>query len=263
MAINQRKTRKRRKQVSNRNLASRYKMLGYLLFYGATVTLLTMAVVWGYRTIMSHPSFAVKKIEILGASPNTRQDISNTFSNHMNMNIFKIEPKTMRDSILVHPWVASADVFTQLPDTIRIQVTERLPGGMIRRGNDLFLIGNEGEIICSYHEYGKPVDLPVLIGLEKNADNQAAIRLGLKTLTNIKDASLVFWDNIETLDLSDNDNMVVRLRNERAPVHLGGQVIAANLKNYLSIAQHIQETYPALDYIELGFPEQIAIMPKK
>ena len=82
------------------------------------------------------------------------------------------------------------------------------------------------------------------------------------TLMLISLESLFFWDNIETLDVSDSDNMVVRLRSQTAPVYLGDTVIAENLNNYLSIAQHIQEKYPALDYIELGFPNQVAIMPK-
>lgn len=257
-----RKARPRKSRVG-RKRGARSRLIGYGLFYGLTVTLLTLGVRWGYHTLLSHPSFQVKSILILGASANTERDLALAFDNRINRNIFKIEPQTMRASVLKHPWVASAEVFTQLPDTIRIMVTERQPQGLIRKNNILYLIGDTGEIICPYDEYARPVDLPVMIGIEKMKDKEEAIRLGLKTLDDIKNASLVFWDNIETLDLSDNDNMVVRLRNERAPVYLGGQVISANLKNYLSIAQYIQETYPALDYIELGFPEQIAIMPKK
>jgi len=85
---------------------------------------------------------------------------------------------------------------------------------------------------------------------------------GLSTLDTIKQASLLFWDYIETLDLSDEENMIVHLRSVAAPVYLGAEVIPANLTNYLTIAEHIAQDYPNLKYIELGFPNQIAIMPK-
>ncbi len=178
-------------------------------------------------------------------------------------NFFRVDLDEVHDRVGAHPWVASTMVSGQIPDKIRVVVRERRPAGLARLGNSLFLLNGDGRVICPLDSYSGNADMPILIGLEDLNDQPTAILTGLEALDLIKETSLFFWNNIETLDLSDNDNMVVHLHNERAPIHLGDKIIVANLKNYLAIAQHVQNTYPALDYIELGFPNQIAIKPRE
>ena len=239
-----------------------WRLTGYVLLYGVLATILSLGVWKGYHTLNTHPSFNIAHLEIEGASIRTDSELRAVLGFIQGRNFFRVDLDEVRDRVKQHAWVERAAVHGILPDTVKIIVIERQPSGMARLDNRIYLVSTEGEVICGLEEYPRIIDMPILIGLDLKEDRAQAIRAGLNALEKIKTASLFFWDNMETLDLSDSDNMVAHLRGERAPIYLGDRIIAVNLVNYLTIARHIQETYPSLAYIELGFPEQIAILPK-
>lgn len=227
------------------------------------MTLLTLAAREGFRYLNTSSRFNVKEIIVEGASPRIEKDLLQKLDNVMGQNIFRIDLNEIHARTMTHSWIDQADIYAQLPGSLRLRIGERLPAGLVRLENAIYLVSKGGLIICPYSDYDRVLDLPVITGLNRSDQLPQDIRASLAVLNKIRRESLLFWRNIETIDFKDNDNMVVRLREERAPIYLGDEVIAANLTNYLSIARHIKDNYPALDYIELGFPNQVAIMPKK
>jgi len=224
---------------------------------------LTTAVAYGYRTLHRHPAFALDSVEIRGASTKTATDLRALLAERRGANLFQLDLSSVREEVEKHPWVETAMIQSHLPNKLTLFVIERTPAGLARRGDRVEAVSADGQRICDYHDYSMPLDLPVIIGLERTDAADDALRKGLRTLAAIKEASLLFWDNLETLDVSDPENMIARLRSQSAPINLGGELIPANLGNYLAIADHIQSRHPDPVYIELGFPNQIAVMPKQ
>ncbi len=231
--------------------------------YGALAFGLTLAIGYGYKTMRVHPAFAVETLEIKGASSKIEGELRELLDDVRGANIFRLDLAELRDRVRGHAWVDNAVVQSLLPDRVKILVIERIPAGLARRGNAVDVVSSDGETICSYQEYGQPLDMPVIIGSDRAEDPREALMKGLRTLEAIKRASLLFWDNLETLDVADGENMKAKLRNASAPLYLGAALIPANVKNYLLIADRVERDHPALEYIELGFPNQIAVMPKK
>ncbi len=255
--------RKRKRHVNKKQRLGNRRLWAYVLLY---LVLAAVALYGGrrfHRYLISDPTYQISRVTIQGLSGRIREELAPLATQCHGHNIFTIDLGGVRDQVLDHPWVATAEVISQLPDTIKIIAIEKRPAGMVRQGAKLVLVAIDGSTITPLSDYGGNFDAPVITGIEKASDRQKAILLGLTALERIRQVSLLFWDNIESLDLSDGDNMVISLRNERAPIFLGDRVIDANIRNYLSVARHIQDNYPTLDYIELGFPNQIAIMPKK
>lgn len=238
------------------------RLSGYLLFYGVLASGLAYGVRWGYLTIRSHPSFAVAHVQIGGTSDKTVAELQNELQDLYGKNLFSLSLAKIQKRVEDHVWVDEATVALQLPNLVRIVVQERKPAGILRFKNEVLLVSQHGQVICPYNEYGGVLDLPVLVGLNGPEAREPDIRAGIDTLQEIRHISPFFWENIETLDLANEENMIVQLRNVDAPVHLGDQVIAENILNYLTIADYIARHYPSLQYIELGFPDQVAIMPE-
>ena len=236
---------------------------GFLLFYLVMALIFTSAVAYGYRTLRTHPTFAVDTLVLDGVSPKTEADLRQKLSWVHGLNFFSVDLSKVRKQTSGHPWVESAVVRGLLPRTLRVSVDERQPAGLIKVKDDILVIGSDRKPIAQYNQYGTALDSPVLIGLEKLENPDVAIARGLQALKSLRETSLLFWDQIETLDLSDAENMVIQLRSVNAPLYLGKEVIPANIKNYLAIAHRIETDYPELHYIELGFPHQVAILPKE
>lgn len=238
-------------------------LLSFLSTYLFLAIVLTAGIAYVYRTLRAHPSFAIDTLSITGASRKTEADLRERLDWIHGENFFLLDLARVRTQVEDHKWVDGVSVRALLPRTLRLLVNERAPAGLIRIRDEVLIVGENRETIASFDNYEGAPDFPILIGLDKKQDLKAAISRGLETLKIIKETSLLFWDHIETLDLSDEENMIVHLRSVAAPIYLGREVIPTNINNYLSFAHRIEREYPQLYYIELGFPSQIAILPKE
>lgn len=271
MGLGRSRRRKKRSRPARRR--GSLPLLGYALFYCFLAAGITYAIAWCYKTLRSHPTFAVETFEIVGASTKTTADLQKTLAVYRGSNFFALDLAEIRDLVAKHSWVEGVNIHGHLPRRVRILVRERTPAGLIQQGKQVMVVSSDGKIIAPIHEMNKAytnptqadalLDQPILIGIPQG-DPGFSLRLkGLHTLEVIRETSLLFWGHIETLDLSDEQNMIIQLRNVRAPLYLGDEVIPRNIRNYLAIAQYIQKEFPKLDYIELGFPNHIVIMPKE
>ena len=251
------------RSIKTRRLRLNPRFAAYLAVYLITAGVLAYGAIRGYRALHTHPRFQLAQIRVEGGSHTIRQDLQAKLQPLLRTNLFRLDLDGVRHTVMAHPWVADARVYSKPPSGLVIEIHERVPAGLLRLNDNIVIVGEDGEVIGPVADYFRPLDLPVLTGLQPEEGSGTRIRKGLAALNQIKEVSLLFWENIETFDISDGDNMKAYLRDERAPVYLGSRVIGPNLKNYLVIARHIQENYPALDYIELGFPNQVAIMPKR
>ena len=233
------------------------------MFYGVLAIGISAMIGYGYRTLRSHPRFAIQKIDIRGASPTAEQEIRQILLPVMGHNVFSLDLGSLRQRVVDHPRVSAAVVRGEVSGILHLDVQEHEPAGLVQVDDRVLVVNHEGDFLGAYDQYGAPLDLPVIIGLEGREDLTERIRNGLSTLGQIREASLMFWDNIETLDMKNAENMTVSLRSEAAPIYLGQKVIPDNIKNYLSIAQRVRQEYPRLHYIELGFPNQVAILPER
>lgn len=232
------------------------------MFYGVMAFGLTQAVRWGYRFLNSHPSLAVSDLIIDGASEKTEKELRNALTWVMGRNILQLELKEVQHKVQQHPFVASTTVTSELPDRLRIHIVEHIPAALVRDQAQILAVNQQGEVIGPFEDFPHGVDLPILEGVFGQENQAYRMSKGLAALGTIRQTSLLFWDNLETLNLSDPNNMVAHLRSTTAPVLLGSEVQANNLKNYLSIAEMIQNNYPKASYVELGFPGQIAVGPQ-
>lgn len=253
-------TRHRRAQRAQRSRRL-LRVLGWMMMLGVMGFGLLTAYRYVSETLYTHPKLAVASLQVHGAAVATEKELRAALKDVIGQNVFQLKLGDIREQVRSHSRVSNAVISTELPNTLRIGITERQPAGLIRMGNNIKVVTDIGEIIGNYDDYGALLDLPVVEGIDDHADKTAVIQRSLNMLSIIKETSLLFWDNIESLDMSNHENVVVTARNVPAPIFLGVEVIPENIKNYLSIAQRIETDYDALAYIELGFPNQVAVKP--
>jgi len=82
-------------------------------------------------------------------------------------NILAVDVDAMRSKIEADPWVASASVQRQLPDTLRVAVTEHEPVALLLAGY-FYLLNREG-LPFKRVEPGERGELPVITGVEREA----------------------------------------------------------------------------------------------
>lgn len=133
---------------------------------GAAVVLgVSLSVAWAARRyVRESPRFALKDVQVSGASRRTKGDIVARAGLSLGANVFAIELEEARARLGADPWLKNVSLSRRLPSTIAIEVSEREAAALVVVGDTSYLATREGEIFKRL-ELGDPADLPVVSGL--------------------------------------------------------------------------------------------------
>ena len=106
----------------------------------------------------SRSGFEVSRVRVSGVERMNEQQVYERVLAEQDRPMPLVELDAVRARLLDLPWVADARVSRQLPDTLKIDIVERVPHAVLRKPDRLVLIdprGNELEPISSKNAEGK------------------------------------------------------------------------------------------------------------
>jgi cell division protein FtsQ len=126
------------------------------------------AVAWGLRRYLreSH-RFAVTDVKVEGNSRRSAQQIIKRAGLDLGKNIFQVDEEALAGAILADPWIESAEVKVELPNAVRVKVSEREPRALATIGSKLYLVDQKGQVFKELAE-ADPHDLPVVTGVSED-----------------------------------------------------------------------------------------------
>jgi len=244
-----------------RKLRPGVKIVGIVLLYSFMMGCVSYAVYYGYRHMHTSSYFSIKRIVFDGTSVRTEPALRKIFADVTNKNLLNLDLRTYQEKALKHHWISSITLHRELPDTLRVRLTERSPVGLCHFQGEIHLFDEEGCIIDDLEGGEMALDTPILRGIRKERVAEDLL-FGFHFLNELKAESQVFWSQMEEIDIEDRENIVVYSSLIHAPVYLGQAPIPGNLSRFLSIVDYLNQNYPELEYIELGVPKQVVIMPR-
>lgn len=75
-----------------------------------------------------------------------------------------VDLNKIRTDLLQLGWIEDARVSRRLPDTLAINLVERVPAAVLQRNQQLYLIDDKGHILAAVDPHTMPVSLPLVIG---------------------------------------------------------------------------------------------------
>ena len=130
------------------------------------VLLVIISVILLLMLVASLPIFSIQHITVIGNEHITDDEILSQAGISHGKNIFYINKLQSRRNLLANPYVSSARISTQFPNSIMVNVEERRIRGYVRHeslGNFL-IIDKEGRVLDV--RTVMPVQLPVILGLD-------------------------------------------------------------------------------------------------
>ena len=158
---------------------------------GAAVVLVTsIGVAWAARRyVLSSPRFAVRSLRVEGAHHKTIESVNELAGVAIGKNIFALDTDVARNALEADPWIELAKVSRVRPSTVRIEITEREPRGLVIAGCDRYLVTREGEIFKKNEEDDDAVDLPLITGLQRSdlVQDRRALTRRLRDTLDVQD----------------------------------------------------------------------------
>ncbi len=114
--------------------------------------------------LTARPEFAIRRIEIEGASPAVRAEILAALTDAMGASSLNLDANAVRRRVEALGWVASARVSLEAPEGLRVAVDERTATAVWRIGGEPVLIDRAGVVIEPAFRRADHPDLPLVAG---------------------------------------------------------------------------------------------------
>ncbi len=96
-----------------------------------------------YQFAVTSPSFAITEIEVSGGHHIGKEQVMSFGQVAPGVNIFDVDVVRIEEQLKRHEWVKDAKISTELPGTLRVELTEHEPVAIvIDRGEYMLLDGN-------------------------------------------------------------------------------------------------------------------------
>jgi len=142
--------------------------LGLIVVGGVVGGLVAMGVpqMTGMATAhgLGQMGFVVHNIQLTGLKQVDRDTVYRIVSDAHGQDMPLVDLAKLRAELLQLGWIEDARVSRRLPDTLAIDLVERVPSAVLQRNQQLFLIDDKGHVLSAVDPHTMPVSLPLVIG---------------------------------------------------------------------------------------------------
>jgi len=215
---------------------------------------------WLFRTVVGSPVFAVSQIVVHGNHRVTAAQVESLLEGLRGQSILRVDFEKFRARVLQSRWIADASLWRQLPSTVEVRVTERVPMAIARQGDQLSLIDHTGHVIDAFGAAYRDLDLPIVDGLlEEGAGGEgqgARVQVTDAFLSDLQTDATV-RAHVSQIDVSNGHDVVVLLDDGPTALHLGDAEFVQRIRKYLIVAPALRDQMPDLEYVDLRFGERV------
>ncbi len=210
--------------------------------------------VWAWRHTQSNERFDVRTIEIDGAVHTDRAALDRVTKQYVGLNLFQIDIARVQNDMASIGWVRRIDIEKKVPDTLRIKLSERTPVALVRNGETLSYVDDEGAPFAELSPRVGASDLPVITEAQ-GAELARTVTL-LREL-RVKDHEL--YSRVSEIWPIPPRGFALYDRELGAVVYVNSDDIVNKWRNLYGVLA--AENNPKIEYADLRFADRVIVKP--
>ncbi len=216
-------------------------MVGYLSWYA-------------WLKINTAEYFSVNHLDCSPTQRIERSRILEVIEGSKGKSIFRVDVNRLAELIDDFRWIKEAVVYRVLPDTLEIEIKERVPSAVAVVESKKYLVGEDGTVIKQIA--GNPFDVPFIYpSVERNNTSIGDI---MNALNLLKKRVPDFYTHIEKIKPGDQ-RLGVYLDNRPEIMYLNPDEPTVNIRRFQSVEKILHKEYTSIEYIDLRWEKQIYI----
>ena len=229
----------------------------HILFYLILVGGLFYALQQAYLFLISWDKLNIKEVTVLSRMPEIKEETQRFFEGKRLGNILLLDIGFLQEKFTSHRWIKEVRVRKILPSTLKIEIKERTPAAFLKQ-NHTYMIDEDG-VFLEKIEQGVKANLPLLIDSNKfKKDYEEKLNLAWECLRSLP---LPEKERLEVLDLTEYENVTVRLKGNPTRLILGNERFSEKINLYNRLRAKL-ERFGDLEYVDLRLHDRIYIKPK-
>ncbi len=219
------------------------------------IGVLSSAALWMvYARVTTSTYLKVAHIEVHGNSRLSVGEVRELLGPAVGTNILCLDIERLKGRLAASPWVATARVRRSLPDTLTVEIQERMPLALAELDR-LYLMDSGGVLIDIYGPRTAGFDLPVvrgLKGLDAEARAERAARAGA-LLDDLGDLA----GEVSEVAVDEGGELRVVLRSGGEVLRLANPPYRSRFATFLQLRKELAQRCPRAAYFDLRFHSRI------
>jgi cell division protein FtsQ len=244
---------KRRTRVRPRRRGVAARTL--IVLQAAAVGLLAVVGAWtAWQKVFASDRLRVGRLEVRGSHFLSEGEVRELVGPAVGENILALDIGALKARLRASPWVADATVTRTLPDTLRVEIRERVPLALAELDR-LYLMDGDGGLIDIYGPKTGAFDLPIvrgLVGVEEESRRDRARRAGA-LLADLGDLG----SEISEVFVLPSGDLRVVLRGEGEVLLFGDPPYRERLVTFLGLRKELVERVPNAEHFDLRYRGRI------
>ncbi len=243
--------RRTRLKPRRRGLAART----LLVLQISAVGLVAVVCVWSaWQKVFASDRLRVGRLEVRGSHFLSEGEVRELIGPAVGESILTLDIDALKARLRASPWVADATVTRALPDTLRVEIHERIPLALAELDR-LYLMDQDGGLIDIYGPRTGAFDLPIVRGLrgvEEESRRDRARRAGA-LLADLAELG----GEISEVYVEPTGDLRVVLRGEGEVLLFGDAPYKSRLVTFLSLRRELAQRAPDAEHFDLRFRGRI------
>lgn len=209
----------------------------------------------GFQFLKTAQSFHLQNVQVTGTERMNPEEVKQLVLDQTS-NALLLDLPAIKFRLESHPWIRSAIIWRELPNTVRVHITERKPAALILCGN-LYLVDLQGKIIDVFKQQPEYAGLPVMTGIT-DLSNQAQIQSILQALQALS-ADPGVLKQISEIHAYDNNSTILYLRGMPFGLLVSKNGILPMIKTFMNYSDFVQKNFGDQKLIDLRYKGQIVL----
>lgn len=222
------------------------------------VTTLGLVVVggsWlGYTRVTTGERFTVGRVDVKGNRFLSEGEVRELIGPAVGENILRLDITAFKTRLRASAWVADATVRRTLPDTIQVEIRERVPLALAE-ADGLYLMDREGTLIELFGPRTAGFDLPIVRGLRGTTGDERrdrAQRAGA-LLDDLDDLA----SEVSEVEVEASGDLRLVLRGRGEVLRMGAPPYKKTVSTFLGLRGELALRTPHAEYFDLRFRDRI------
>lgn len=206
----------------------------------------------------------IKQIKIDGNRIVGQNEILQLTQIQMNTLLYKVDLTAIQRNVMSHHYIQDAIVERNLPNSIHIQIVERIPIAIVNRSETMYV--DEYGVVLPRSISHRLFDLPMISGISKNEllalgsiIKQQDVIEALQLIATIKTVDRAMYHNISEVQVRNGGDIVVYSAEGGVPIIFGRDEMPSKLVRLETFWNNVVRTRGTqlLQYIDLRYQDQI------
>lgn len=254
----------RNEQVRKRRRARTYLRVAIWAGLHLAVAGVVALAAWGGHHYLTHSArFRVGRVLAAGGGYAPEREIRKVTEPYLGKNIFAADLDALQAKLEAQPWISTARVKRRIPDTLLIQIEERVPQVLVKVRDGVYMADGEGILLDRFGPEYSDYNFPILTGLDRVGRDtlKKRIQTGAAFVDFLYKTRPQLADQVSEVDMEDDRDLEVRLNDGGPPLKVSPDAFGLNLDNYLAMRNYIASNYGDVKYVDLRWKDRISILP--